>query len=247
MFQICLFAISLFISFALSCNLPNVIYYSTSYKHSIPLFNDNYIPIGYYNKINNNRVYNNKYVLLFDVKIFYYYFLFYIMYFIYRLTTIMLSKLLVEHSKYNKTNFLHSIIRKKTNINMNDTYYIPISKDDGGEGEGDGTSYSEGEGEGDGTSYSEGEGEGEGDGTSCGEDCEECWETRRTCVEGEDDGDGGSSGGEGDGSSGSSDGEGSSGDGGCRDCCECNDVNCTYFSIDNKCKIKCIKCINCEQ
>ena len=113
MFQICLFAISLFISFALSCNLPNVIYYSTSYKHGIPLFSDNYNPVGYYNKISNNRVYNNRYVLLFDVKIFYYYFLFYIMYFIYRLTTIMLSKLLVEHSKYNKTNFLDSIIRKK--------------------------------------------------------------------------------------------------------------------------------------
>jgi hypothetical protein len=184
--------------------------------------------------------------------------LFYIMYFIYRLTTIMLSKLLVEHSKYNKTNFLHSIIRKKTNINMNDTYYIPISKDDGG-GEGDGTSYGDGtscsEGEGDGTSCSEGE----GDGTSCSEDCEECWETRRTCVEGDGggDGDGGSgdngSGdgdgdgeGDGDGGSGEGDGDGGSGDGegdgGCRNCCECNDVNCTYFSIDNKCKIKCISC-----
>lgn len=229
MFQTCLFAISLFISFALSCNLPNVIYYSTSYKRGIPLFNDNYNSVGYYNKISNNRFYNNyRHVLLFDVQTFYYYFSFYMMYFFYRLSTIMLSKLLEEQTNYNKKYFLNSVIKKRTGINMNDTYYIP-TYEEGNEGE---------------------EGEGE---SSCGEDCEECWERRNE--------DKGSSGNEGDKEEegcerkdeegeerkgdGEKEGEGGSGneedeeDG---DCIECNDENCTYFSIDNKCKIKCVSC-----
>jgi hypothetical protein len=234
MFQTCLFAISLFISFALSCNLPNVIYYSTSYKRGIPLFNDNYNPVGYYNKISNNRFYNNyRHVLLFDVQTFYYYFSFYMMYFFYRLTTIMLSKLLEEQLNYNKKYFLNSVIKKRTGINMNDTYYIPTcEEEEGGEGEG-----------------------------SCGEDCEECWERR-------DKGEGGEEGGEeeGEGSEsneeegekegggekedgeedGSGEGEGSNEEDGSGEeegeCIECNDENCTYFSIDNKCKIKCISC-----
>jgi hypothetical protein len=240
MFQTCLFAISLFISFALSCNLPNVIYYSSSYKHGIPLFNDNYIPVGYYNKISNNRVYNNRYVLLFDIQTFYYYFSFYMMYFFYRLITNMLSKLLVNQSKYNKTNFLNSVIKKKTSINMNDTYYIPTYDE---ELEEMGNNETDEEG-------------------SCGEDCEECWERREGCGgnEGEGCGDSGNEGdggsgneGEGDGGSGNEgdgdgDGDGGSGNEGDGEeqegCIECNDENCTYFSIDNKCKIK---CINCEQ
>lgn len=226
MFSFCLFAISLFISFALSCNLPNVIYYSTTYKQGMSLFNENYYPVGYYNKIVNNSYKNYRHVLLFDTNTFYYYFSFYMMYVIYKLTTKILLGLLTCHKNYDASKLLNSVIRKRTGINMNDTYYIPEEEGEEEEGREDGE---EGEEE---------EGEGREDGSSCGEDCEEVRVYNDEPLEEENDGDKG----EGDGEEeGEEDGEDSCNDGGCG---ECNNENCTYFSIDNQCKIRCVKTLN---
>jgi hypothetical protein len=217
--------VSLFVSFALSCNLPNVIYYSTTYNQGVSLYNENYYYVGYYNKISNNGIYKNfgsrnyRYVLLFDVNTFYYYFSFYMIYVIYKLTTNLLSKLITCNTKNDASTFLNSVIKKRTRVNMNDTYYIP-------EGDGEGDGEEEGGEEGD----EEGE-EGEGDRSSCDEDCEECWTDGDKEGEGEGEGEGEASEG---GCSCNGDGEG--------ECSDCNNENCTYFSIDNKCKIRCVNC-----
>lgn len=230
MFSFCLFVISLFVSFALSCNLPNVIYYSTTYNQGVSLYNEKYYPVGYYNKIANNGIYRNfsssnyRYVLLFDVNTFYYYFSFYIMYVIYKLVTNILLKLLTCNTKNDASKFLNSVIKKRTCVNMNDAYYIP---------------------EGDNVGEGDNEGEGDEDRSSCGEDCEECWMDRD-----EEGGEGEVSEGGGGVSEGEREGEVSEGEeGGCScngdgdgECSDCNNENCTYFSIDNQCKIKCVNC-----
>jgi hypothetical protein len=180
------------------------------------LFNENYYPVGYYNKIVNNSYKNYRHVLLFDTNTFYYYFSFYMMYVIYKLTTKILLGLLTCHKNYDASKLLNSVIRKRTGINMNDTYYIPEE---------------EGEEE-------EGRENGRYDGSSCGEDCEEVRVYNDEPLEEENDGDKG----EGDGEEeGEEDGEDSCNDGGCG---ECNNENCTYFSIDNQCKIRCVKTLN---
>ena len=233
MISFCLFAISLFISFALSCNLPNVIYYSTNYKSGTSLYNENYYPIGYYNKIanynhngygysNTNNLYTKpnvyKYVLLFDVNAFHYYFSFYLMFLIYSLSTKLLLILLKSnHTQYNMSKLLKSVIKKRTNVNMNDTYYIPdpdtLDGDrDGSNGDRDG---------------SEDGGERDGEQDKCIEEQDQEQEHGGDRSD-EDRSDEEKSDG--------SDGEGGEG------CCECNNENCTYFSIDNECKIKCISC-----
>lgn len=230
MISFCLFAISLFISFALSCNLPNVIYYSTNYKSGTSLYNENYYPIGYYNKIanynhngygysNTNNLYTKpnvyKYVLLFDVNAFHYYFSFYLMFLIYSLSTKLLLILLKSnHTQYNMSKLLKSVIKKRTNVNMNDTYYIPDP--DTLDGDRD---------------VSEDGGERDGEQDKCIEEQEQEQEHGGDRSD-EDRSDEEKS----DGSEGEGEGEGEEG------CCECNNENCTYFSIDNECKIKCISC-----
>jgi hypothetical protein len=226
MISFCLFSISLFISFALSCNLPNVIYYSTNYKSGTSLYNENHYPIGYYNKISNynhNSLHSKpnvyKYVLLFDVNAFHYYFSFYLMFLIYSLSTKLLLILLKSnHTQYNMSKLLKSVIKKRTNVNMNDTYYIPDP--DTLDGDRDGS-------------------DGDRDGSDESEDGGERDEEQDKCIkEQEQEGDRSDEDRSDEEKSVGSDGEGEGEEG----CCECNNENCTYFSIDNECKIKCISC-----
>ena len=248
MISFCLFSISLFISFALSCNLPNVIYYSTNHKSGSLLYNENYYPIGNYNKIvndysngydygygydysNKNNLYTKpsyKYVLLFDVNAFHYYFSFYMMFLIYSLSTkILLILLKNNHIQYDMSKLLNSVIKKRTNVNMNDTYYIPdpdtLDGDrDGSDGDRDG---------------SDGDRDGSEDGGERDEEQDKCIKEQE--QEGDRSDEDGSDGEKSDEEkSDGSDGEGEGEEG----CCECNNENCTYFSIDNECKIKCISC-----
>ena len=223
MISFCLFSISLFISFALSCNLPNVIYYSTNYKSGTSLYNENHYPIGYYNKISNynhNSLHSKpnvyKYVLLFDVNAFHYYFSFYLMFLIYSLSTKLLLILLKSnHTQYNMSKLLKSVIKKRTNVNMNDTYYIPDP--DTLDGDRDG---------------SDGDSDESEDGGERDEEQDKC------IKEQEQEGDRSDEDRSDEEKSVGSDGEGEGEEG----CCECNNENCTYFSIDNECKIKCISC-----
>jgi hypothetical protein len=241
MISFCLFSISLFISFALSCNLPNVIYYSTNHKSGSLLYNENYYPIGNYNKIvndysngydygygydysNKNNLYTKpsyKYVLLFDVNAFHYYFSFYMMFLIYSLSTkILLILLKNNHIQYDMSKLLNSVIKKRTNVNMNDTYYIPDP--DTLDGDRDG---------------SDGDRDGSEDGGERDEEQDKCIKEQE--QEGDRSDEDGSDGEKSDEEkSDGSDGEGEGEEG----CCECNNENCTYFSIDNECKIKCISC-----
>jgi hypothetical protein len=262
MISFCLFSISLFISFALSCNLPNVIYYSTNHKSGSLLYNENYYPIGNYNKIvndysngydygygydysNKNNLYTKpsyKYVLLFDVNAFHYYFSFYMMFLIYSLSTkILLILLKNNHIQYDMSKLLNSVIKKRTNVNMNDTYYIPdpdtLDGDrDGSDGDRDGSDGDRDGSDGD-RDGSDGDRDGSEDGGERDEEQDKCIKEQE--QEGDRSDEDGSDGEKSDEEkSDGSDGEGEGEEG----CCECNNENCTYFSIDNECKIKCISC-----
>jgi hypothetical protein len=113
---------------------------------------------------------------------------------------------------------LKSVIKKRTNVNMNDTYYIPDP--DTLDGDRDGS-------------------DGDRDGSDESEDGGERDEEQDKCIkEQEQEGDRSDEDRSDEEKSVGSDGEGEGEEG----CCECNNENCTYFSIDNECKIKCISC-----
>ena len=126
----------------------------------------------------------------------------------------MLLNLLTHPVNYNTSKLLNSVIRKRTCINMNDTYYISEEE------------------------------KCRDDISSCGEDCEECWELKNTndneLVNNDDE-------------LVNNDDELVNNDDELvnkdkvknkedEECYNCNNENCSYFCIDNECKIKCINC-----